>query len=133
MKRRLPYIALLAAALVGWWVSDHLIVPWIQQVAGYDRIRDRDLDIYDPATRTWSSGPSPFSSFCSLPGIAFQAKLYLVACADDGMLVFDPKTGAWTKAAPRPRAALSTCVRQTRTRWAPKGDRPPESRGSCGL
>ena len=45
MKRRLPYLALLAAALVGWWVSDHLIVPWVQQVAGYDRIRDRDLSV----------------------------------------------------------------------------------------
>lgn len=45
MKRRLPYIALLTAALVGWWVSDRLIVPWVQQVAGYDRIRDRDLSV----------------------------------------------------------------------------------------
>jgi hypothetical protein len=45
MKRGIPYIALLAAALVAWWVSDHLIVPWVQQFAGYDRIRDRDLSV----------------------------------------------------------------------------------------
>jgi len=45
MKKRLLYIALLAAALVAWWVSDHQIVPWVQRVAGYDRIHDRDLSI----------------------------------------------------------------------------------------
>ncbi len=45
MKRRLPYIALLVAALLGWWVSDHLIVPWVQQVAGYDRIQNRDVSV----------------------------------------------------------------------------------------
>ena len=45
MKKRLPYIALLAAALVAWWVSDHQIVPWVQHVAGYDRIQDKDLSI----------------------------------------------------------------------------------------
>ena len=44
-KGRLPYVALLVAALVAWWVSDHQIVPWVQRVAGYDRIRDRDLSV----------------------------------------------------------------------------------------
>ena len=44
-RRRFPYIALLAAALVAWWTSDHAITPWIQQVAGYERIRDRNLSI----------------------------------------------------------------------------------------
>lgn len=43
--KRLPYLALLAAALLAWWVSDHLIVPWVQHVAGYDRIHDRDLSV----------------------------------------------------------------------------------------
>jgi membrane protease YdiL (CAAX protease family) len=45
VNRRLPYIALLAAALAAWWISDHAITPWVQRVAGYDRIRDRDLSI----------------------------------------------------------------------------------------
>ena len=45
MKKRLPHIALLAAALVAWWISDHEIIPWVQRVAGYDRILDRDLSI----------------------------------------------------------------------------------------
>jgi hypothetical protein len=42
---RLPYIALLAAALVAWWIGDHEITPWVQRVAGYDRIHDRGLSI----------------------------------------------------------------------------------------
>lgn len=45
MKKRLPHIALLAAALAAWWISDHEIIPWVQRVAGYDRIHDRDLSI----------------------------------------------------------------------------------------
>ncbi|OGC76957.1 MAG: hypothetical protein A2Z27_06445 [candidate division Zixibacteria bacterium RBG_16_50_21] len=45
MKERLPHITLLAAGLVAWWISDHEIIPWVQRVAGYDRIHDRDLSI----------------------------------------------------------------------------------------
>lgn len=45
MRQRLPYIALLAAALLAWWISDHAITPWIQRVTGYERIHDRDLSI----------------------------------------------------------------------------------------
>ena len=45
MNRRLPYIALLAAALLAWWISDHQVTPWVQRLAGYDRIQDRDLSI----------------------------------------------------------------------------------------
>ena len=39
MKRRVLHVALLAAALAAWWVSDHQITPWVQRVAGYDRIQ----------------------------------------------------------------------------------------------
>ena len=46
MKRSLlPRLALLVAALEGWWISDHAITPWVQRVAGYDRIEDRDLSV----------------------------------------------------------------------------------------
>jgi hypothetical protein len=45
VKQRLPYVVLVVAALAGWWISDHSIVPWIQGVAGYDRIQDRDLSV----------------------------------------------------------------------------------------
>ncbi|HJZ97134.1 MAG TPA: CPBP family intramembrane glutamic endopeptidase [Candidatus Solibacter sp.] len=45
MKKRLPYILLLAAALVAWWVSDHEIVPWVQRVTGYKLIKDRDVSV----------------------------------------------------------------------------------------
>ena len=45
MSRRVPCIALLAAALAAWWVSDHQIVPWVERVAGYDRIQNRDLSV----------------------------------------------------------------------------------------
>ena len=44
-RRRLPQLALLVAALVGWWIGDHAITPWIQRVAGYDRIQDRELSV----------------------------------------------------------------------------------------
>lgn len=45
VKSRLPYLGVLAAALLAWWVSDHWIVPWVQKVAGYERIHDRDLSV----------------------------------------------------------------------------------------
>ena len=45
MKKRLPHIALLIAALAAWWISDHEITPWVQRVAGYDSIHDRDLSV----------------------------------------------------------------------------------------
>lgn len=45
MKKRISYFVLLAAALTGWWASDHIIVPWVQHVAGYDRIQNRDLSV----------------------------------------------------------------------------------------
>lgn len=45
MSRRIPYVALLASALAAWWVSDHQIVPWVERVAGYDRIQNRDLSV----------------------------------------------------------------------------------------
>lgn len=44
-RSRLSYAALAGAALAAWWVSDHAITPWIQHLAGYDRIRDRDLSV----------------------------------------------------------------------------------------
>ena len=45
MKKRVPYLSLLAAALIAWWVSDHQIVPWIERVARYETIKDRDLSV----------------------------------------------------------------------------------------
>ena len=45
MTRRLPYLALAAAALLAWWISDHFITPWVSALAGYDRITNRDLSI----------------------------------------------------------------------------------------
>lgn len=44
-KPLLLQIALLVAALVAWWTSDHLITPWVQRIAGYDRIHGRDLSV----------------------------------------------------------------------------------------
>lgn len=45
MIQRFPYLALLAAALLAWWTSDNLLVPWAERVAGYERIHDRDLSV----------------------------------------------------------------------------------------
>lgn len=45
MRSRLPFIALLVAALAAWWIGDHQLVPWFERVAGYDRIRNRDLSV----------------------------------------------------------------------------------------
>src|SRR5262245_8249275 len=44
-QTRLQRAGLLVGALAAWWVSDHAISPWIQRIAGYDRIHDRDLSI----------------------------------------------------------------------------------------
>ena len=42
---RFQHVGLLVAALVAWWISDHAITPWIQRIAGYDRIQDRNLSV----------------------------------------------------------------------------------------
>src|SRR5262245_12305883 len=44
-QARLRHLCLLAAALAAWWISDHEITPWVQRIAGYDRIHDRDLSV----------------------------------------------------------------------------------------
>jgi hypothetical protein len=71
-----------------------------------------DMDIFDVATSTWSTGPRRPFRFCEPASAAFEAKLYLVGCRDDldgsgvyPMLVFDPKVGAWAQAAAPPVAA----------------------------
>jgi hypothetical protein len=68
-----------------------------------------DVDIFDPATKTWSTGPKRPFRYCAPASAAFQAKLYLVGChADDDwngvypMLVFDPKVGSWSQVAAPP-------------------------------
>lgn len=61
MGKRLPYITLVIAALVAWWVSDHQIVPWVQRVAGYDRIRDRDVSVI---LGHWAFGQLPRVLVC---------------------------------------------------------------------
>lgn len=43
MKRRLPFLLILGAAILAWWVSDHAITPWIRHLTGFDRIPNRDL------------------------------------------------------------------------------------------
>lgn len=44
-RARLLHGALLVAALAAWWISDHAITPWVQEIAGYERIQDRDLSV----------------------------------------------------------------------------------------
>lgn len=77
---------------------------------------DGHLDIYDVATNRWSTGPlAPFYQvdFCPSTSATLQARLYLVGCHrnDDlsgiyPMLVFAPRTGAWSEAAAPPIPAL---------------------------
>jgi galactose oxidase-like protein len=77
---------------------------------------DGHLDIYDVATNRWSIGPlAPFfqKAFCPSTSATLQAKLYLVGCheSDDfsgvyPMLVYDPRSAAWSEAAAPPIPAL---------------------------
>src|SRR5262245_33279331 len=45
LRGRLPFLALLAAALAAWWVADHHLTPWFQAVAGSARIPHNDLSV----------------------------------------------------------------------------------------
>jgi hypothetical protein len=65
------------------------------------------MDVYDPATNTWSAAPSAPAA-CG-PAATLQAKLYFVGCNDGVsyeqlMLVFDPGAGTWSQAATPPVA-----------------------------
>jgi len=70
------------------------------------------VDIYDPPTKTWSSGAKRPYRYCSPASATWQAKLYLVGCHDDfesaanqPMLVYDPKTNTWSEAPAPPKPA----------------------------
>ncbi|MFL5495999.1 MAG: Kelch repeat-containing protein [Gemmatimonadales bacterium] len=74
------------------------------------------LDVYDLTTKVWTTGPQRPYRACSPASTTFQAKLYLVNCAnddgsDEAMLVFDPKTSTWTPLAPAPRGSFATLSR----------------------
>jgi hypothetical protein len=59
------------------------------------------VDIYDPATGQWSSGPSvPSEGFCAGPSTTLQSRVYLFGC--NGTQVLDAKAGTWTQAVPPP-------------------------------
>ena len=45
MSERLGRIGLLVAALAAWWLGDHYVTPWVQDLAGYHQIRNHDLAV----------------------------------------------------------------------------------------
>jgi hypothetical protein len=75
------------------------------------------MDVYDPATRTWSLGPSrPTAYGCGGASTTLEAKLYLVGCYDLNdayrSLILDPRAGTWSEAAAPPiYASGSSLVR----------------------
>ena len=71
--------------------------------------------VYDPATDmgTAAGAPRP-TRMCTASYATLQAKLYLVGCREDDdwsgvapMLVYDPRTNAWTRRAAPPQAAAA--------------------------
>jgi hypothetical protein len=73
-------------------------------------------DIYDVAGKRWSTGPAALTgayASCAPASATLQGKLYLVGCHLAGdlsgrypMLVFDPRSGAWSQTAPTPITAF---------------------------
>ena len=63
MKARLPYLLLAVAAVAAWWVSDHVLIPWVQDLAGYRQIQDRDLSVL---LGHWVFGQGPRVLLCVL-------------------------------------------------------------------
>lgn len=45
MKQRTHYFILLTSAILVWWLCDNIFTPWIQQISGYDLIKDHDLSV----------------------------------------------------------------------------------------
>jgi N-acetylneuraminic acid mutarotase len=99
-----------------------------------------EVDVYDPATNSWSSGPQRPERRCTPAYATFQAKLYLVGCRDDfdtsgvwPMLVFDPRSGSWSQAAAPPVAAtgygwtLSRVIANGQPRLELFGGDPPNN------
>jgi N-acetylneuraminic acid mutarotase len=64
------------------------------------------VDIYDPATDTWSVGPTAPTSCRTPASTTWRAKLYVVGCFNESgavlMLMFDPEAGSWSEAAAPP-------------------------------
>lgn len=63
MKQRIYFLTLLMAALAAWWVSDHLVTPWIGQISGYNLVKDRDLSVL---LGHWIFGQLPRVLLCGL-------------------------------------------------------------------
>ena len=67
------------------------------------------MDIYNVATKGWSTGPKFPARACDGVSTTLQAKLYLLGCqegsgdyGDHPMVVFDPATGEWSEQADAP-------------------------------
>jgi len=86
--------------LVGGYDGSAMVSPWLNR-----------LDIYDPATNAWTSGP-PIPIF---PGVYQHAVVPLggrvvvfgganASRGLDSIFQFDPATGVWSLGAPLPRA-----------------------------
>lgn len=63
MRDRLPFALLLLAAIAGWWISDHIITPWIEHHSGYLEMKNRGLSIL---LGHWVFGQLPRVLVCTL-------------------------------------------------------------------
>jgi membrane protease YdiL (CAAX protease family) len=61
LKERIPFFLLFLAALTVWWVSGHLLTSWIEQLAGYDNIQDKDIKVL---VHHWLLGDLPRTILC---------------------------------------------------------------------
>lgn len=63
MKKRFPYLVLLVAALGVWQFSDRVVIPWIEEIFGYNQIEDRDLSVL---LGHWVFGQLPRVILCTV-------------------------------------------------------------------
>ncbi|MFL5496897.1 MAG: hypothetical protein ACJ8DC_21175 [Gemmatimonadales bacterium] len=73
-------------------------------------------DIYNLATKVWTTGPQRLFTTCSGTSTTFQAKVYIANCVNDSgtgeaMLVLDPKANTWTQLPAAPEGAYATMSR----------------------
>ncbi|HKT02762.1 MAG TPA: carboxypeptidase regulatory-like domain-containing protein [Rugosimonospora sp.] len=70
---------------------------------------DPKLEIYTPASNTWSTGPADPKPYAGAGSAVLNGKLYLVggcasSCGTTDVMLFNPAAGTWSQLAPYPEA-----------------------------
>jgi N-acetylneuraminic acid mutarotase len=97
-------------------ISGAVLGDKIFVIGGADYREDGAVDtveIYDPVSNEWASGPSLPYVLDHAPSVAYDGKIYVMGgflegkTTTDKMLIYDPETNEWTEGTPMPSSTAA--------------------------